>query len=103
MAGVMESVQNDLGKTTIFPKPELRRFLGEFPYFSPPFGVTTRQEMVAIIRWFNELGNFRSKDWWEFHGNLIYDEGMELPRGKQLVFYQVRTLHRVQHLDVPGS
>ena len=50
MAGVMESVQNDLGKTTISPKPELRGFGGIPIRYSPPFGVTPRQEMVAIIR-----------------------------------------------------
>ena len=48
--GVMESVQNDLGKTTISPKPELRGFGGIPIRYSPPFGVTPRQEMVAIIR-----------------------------------------------------
>ena len=32
---------------TIIPKPELRGFGGHFPYFSPPFGVTSAE--VAII------------------------------------------------------
>ena len=31
------------GQITIIPKPELRGFWGHFPYFSPPFGVTTRR------------------------------------------------------------
>ena len=36
------------GQFIIIPKPELRGFWGHFPYFSPPFGVTNRREMVAL-------------------------------------------------------
>ena len=31
------------GQISIIPKPELRGFWGDFPYFSPPFKVTNRR------------------------------------------------------------
>ncbi len=35
----------------ILPKPELfRGCWGHFPYYSPPFGVTNRRELVAMSR-----------------------------------------------------
>ena len=34
---------------TIIPKPELRGFPEGIPLESPPFGVTNRRELVAII------------------------------------------------------
>ena len=33
---------------TTIPKPKFRGFWGEFPYFSAPFGVTTRREEVVM-------------------------------------------------------
>ena len=37
---------NKPGQITIIPKPELRGFLGGFPYFSPPFGVSSAEVVI---------------------------------------------------------
>ncbi len=36
------------GQISIIPKPELRGFGGGFPYFSPPFGVTSAGNVVIM-------------------------------------------------------
>ena len=36
------------GPISIIPKPELRGILGGFPYFSPPFKVTSAEVVIIF-------------------------------------------------------